>query len=55
MYNNIAKDFYLLINNKKLKENIKKNIYKLEENKLYTWNERMEKEVSTIEKLIMIK
>ncbi|MGA2406165.1 MAG: glycosyltransferase [Bacteroidales bacterium] len=49
----MAKDIYELINNPELKETIIKNIKITENEKLWTWEERMNAEVSEIEKLII--
>ena len=48
----MAKDIYELINNKELKQKIIENIKFTEREKLWTWEERLNKEVKEVEKLM---
>jgi len=47
-----AKDLYLLFNNKMLQAELKKNIKQTEHEKLWTWEERMNTEISEVTKLL---
>lgn len=52
LYQNLAKDIDELLNDKELENKILKNIELTEKEKLWTWEERMNAEVSEVKKLI---
>jgi len=51
LYNNVAKDIYNIIDDNKFQQTIIENIQKTEKEKLWDWEERLNKEVKEVEKL----